>query len=168
MSDPDRASRIRTVLLPLSLCLNVILITLLVVGFGKVVQASFITHPGGQLQPGAIVQAVAPDRQQAVREIVADHAGPVLTARRQARKARIEAFRLFADPNFNADAFAKALEDVRQADSNLEEEAISTLRDVIAGLTPQERKSVIERARRGANRPWWRRLLQPTVGEPQG
>jgi hypothetical protein len=82
-------------------------------------------------------------------------------ARQAARRARLAAFRVFAGQDYSPESFAAALDQVHAADNKLEEEAIGLSRDVITSLTPDQRKTIVERIRTGANRPWWRRLLGP-------
>jgi len=169
MAETARPSRGRTIALVLSLCLNVLLIAMIVVSLGRAVQGGFIAQPGGQLAPGQIARGLAPDDQAKVREIIAQHQPAMRQARQAARRARQAAFRVFAAPDYTPDGLAQALEDVRQADSKLEEEAIALLRDTVDTLTPDQRKTIIQRARSGANRPWWRRLIQPRPqGQPNG
>ena len=168
MADQPRPSRGRAVALVLSLCLNVLLIGLLVVGLGRAVQGGFIAQPGGQLAPGQIARALAPADQAKVRGIIAQHQPAMRQARQGARRARLAAFRIFAAPDYTPDAFAQALEAVREADSRLEEQAIALLRDTVDTLTPDQRKAIVTRARSGANRPWWRRILgRPAPRPPQ-
>ena len=62
--------------------------------------------------------------------------------------------------------YGAAAEQVRTADSLLEEEAILRLRDTINSLTPEERKPVVDRVRSGATRPLWRRLFLPAPRQP--
>jgi uncharacterized membrane protein len=160
MADPV-PSRGRTIALVASLSLNVLLITLIVVVFSRTAAAVLaVGAPGGQLAPAVIARGLSPESQQRIRDVQAEHRDAMAEARRNARQARMAAFRSFAAPDYSPGAFAQALERVRAADSVLEEEAILQLRDTVNGLTPDERKIVVTRARTGANRqPWWRRLI---------
>ena len=160
-------SRGRAIVLVVSLCLNLVLIALIVVGFTRATGGGFIGQPGGQLAPGVIARGLSPESQGKVRDIVAEHRDAMREARQGARRARLAAFRTFAAADYSQTDFAQALERVRDADSKLEEEAILMLRDIINSLTPDERKIVVTRARTGANRPWWRRVLQPVPPQPQ-
>jgi uncharacterized membrane protein len=161
MADPAPWSKGRTLLLLLSLCLNVALIAFLFVLLTRAVAGGFIGQPGGQLAPATIAQGLSPESQAKVREVQALHAEAMRQARQAARRTRLVAFRIFAAPNFNPDSFGQALEDVRAADARLEEEAILQLKDVINGLSPDERRTVVTRIRTGANRPWYRRWFTP-------
>ena len=159
--DPSKAARGRSILLVGSLCLNVLLVGVIVAGVGRVVQGGFIAQPGGPLAPGQIMRSLPPDEAAKVRALQRQHQPALRQARQGARKARLAAFRVFAGSDFSPANFAAALEDVRAADGKLEEEAIALSRDVIGSLTPDERKTIVERIRTGANRVWWRRLLRP-------
>jgi uncharacterized membrane protein len=163
---PSRPSRGRTILLVASLCLNLLLIALIVVGLSRAVQGGFIAQPGGQLAPGQIARGLSPEGQAKVRGIIAEHRDAIREARQGARRARLSAFRIFASPDYTPDAFTTALEQVRAADSRLEEEAILMLKDTINNLTPDERKTIVTRVRTGANRPWWRRWFIRAAAQP--
>ena len=154
-------SRGRTIALVVSLGLNVVLISLIAVVLSRAVGGGLVVgQPGGQLAPGVIARGLSPESQQRIRGVQAEHRDAMMDARRDARRARQAAFRTFGAPDYSPAAFAQSLEGVRAADSALEEEAILMLRDVINGLTPDERKTVVTGARTGANRvPWWRRLM---------
>jgi uncharacterized membrane protein len=150
----------RSILLVVSLCFNLALVGLVVVGFTRAVGGGFIAQPGGALAPAAIARGLPQDEQDRIRAILAGHQEGMRAARRAAQRARREAFRVFAAPDYKADGFAKALDAVREADGRLEDQAIARLLDTINTLTPAERQTVIDRVRSGANQPWWRRLLR--------
>ena len=166
MAEDARSASVRRFLLIASLCLNLILLGLILVGVGRVVQAGFIAQPGGPLAPGQIMRSLPPDQAEKVRVLQRQHQPALRQARQGARKARLAAFRLFAGPNYSPESFAAALENVRAADAKLEEEAIALSRDVIGSLTPEQRQTIVQRIRTGANRPWWRRMLRPNPPTP--
>ena len=125
---------------------------------GRTAGGGFIAQPGGALAPAAIARGSPPDEQARIRGIVTGHQPAMRQARQAARRARAQAFRVFAAPSYSAEDFAKALDAVRDADGQLEDQATARLLDTINTLTPAERQTVIERVRSGANQPWWRRL----------
>lgn len=161
MAEDVRTASVRRFLLIASLCLNLILLGLIVVGAGRVVQTGLIAQPGGPLAPGQIMRALSPDQAGKVRALQRQHQPALRQARQDARQARQAVFRIFAGPDYSPEKFNAALEDVRKADGRLEDEAIGLSRDVINSLTPEERKTIAERIRSGANRPFWRRMLRP-------
>lgn len=166
---PEAApSRGRTIALVVSLSLNLLLVGLIAVILSRAVGVALaVAQPGGQLAPAAIARGLSPEGQDKIRGIVDEHADAMLEAQQGARRARLAAFRSFAAPDYSPNAFANSLEQVRAADSRLEEEAILRLKDTINSLTPEERKIVIARVRSGANRlPWWRRLLNRAGLQP--
>ena len=161
MAEAGTSSRVRTIVLVLSVCLNALLIGLLVVFLTRAATVA-VRQPGGQVAPGAIIQGLSPESQAKVREVMQLHAEALRQARQATNRTRLIAFRTFAAVNFNSDAFNQALEDVRAADARFEEEQILQLKDVIDELTPDERRTVVTRIRTGANRPWYRRWFTRT------
>jgi uncharacterized membrane protein len=151
----------RNVVLVLSLCFNVALLAILGVSVVRLAAAAnrapFIAQPAGPLAPGQVMRSLSPERRPAVQAVMRQHRPALTRLRRVARDARQESFAVFSAPNFNNAAFAAALDKVRDADGNLEDEAIAQARDIVATLTPQERQKVIaDRPRR----PFWWRLLR--------
>lgn len=152
----------RSVLLVMSLCLNVALLAILGVGVVRFTavarRAPFIAQPAGPLAPGQVMRSLTPERRAAVQAVMRRHRSELARLRRAARDARQETFQVFAAPGFDNAAFAAALDRVRDADGNLEDEAIAQARDIVAALTPQERQKVIA-DRPPPRRPFWRRLF---------
>lgn len=158
MADPA-PSRTRNTLLVMSLCLNVGLIALILVGIGRVGQR-FAGGPG-PLAPAQIARALPDAGRQKVQGVMAEHRDALREKRRAARAARLDVFRIFTAPTYVAGDLAHALDQVRVADATLEEESVAQQRDVINSLTPEERKIIAGRvrARRGRFLPWWRRAF---------
>ena len=71
----------------------------------------------------------------------------------------MESVRVFSAEKFDNAAFTAALEKVSAADGALEDEAVAQARDMVAALTPEERRKVIEN-RQQPRRPLLRRLMQ--------
>jgi uncharacterized membrane protein len=153
-------SRTRATLMVMSLCLNVGLIALILVGIGRV-------SPGlggqGVMAPAQIARALPDAGRQKVQGIMAEHRDALRERRRAARAARLEVFRVFTAPTYVAGDLARALDQVRVADASLEEESVAQLRDVLNALTPDERKLIADRVRERRGRPWWRRLVRPNA-----
>jgi len=158
MADP-KPSRTRTTLMVMSLCLNVGLIALILVGIGRV-GGGFIGQPG-IMAPGQIARGLPPQQREKILDIVAEHRDAMRDRRQAARRARLDAFRVFAAPDYTAADFARALDDVRNADAALEEEAVSLQQEVVNILTPEQRKQIAERVRARRAGPVWRRLMRP-------
>lgn len=159
MADPASAqSRTRTALMVMSLCLNVGLIALILVGIGRV-GGRFIAQPG-IMAPAQIARALPSPQQEKIRDVVAAHRDTMRERRQAARKARLEAFRVFAAPDYSPGDFTRALDGVRMADAALEEEAVALQQDVVNILTPDERKMIAERIKARRERSGWRRLIQ--------
>ena len=165
MADPASSrtdwSRTRATLMVMSLCLNVGLIALILVGIGRV-------SPGlggqGVMAPGQIARALPDAGRLKVQGIMAEHRDALRERRRAARAARLEVFRVFTAPTYVAGDLARALDQVRVADASLEEESVAQQRDVINSLTPDERKLIADGVReRRARFPWWRRLVRPNA-----
>jgi Spy/CpxP family protein refolding chaperone len=148
-------SRARTILLVLSLCLNVGLIAMIAVGMGR--GGRLFAGPG-ELAPGRIARGLPQEQQQKIRDLVAEHRDALRDRRRAARAARQEALRVLDAPNYSSADFGRALDDVRDADAALEEETVSLQHDMIDALTPAERKEVAERIKARRAGPWWRRM----------
>lgn len=162
--DEPKPSRVRTALLVVSLCLNVGLIAMILVGLGRAAGTGFIGQPG-VMAPAQIARDLEPPERQKILDIVAEHRDAMREKRQAARRARLEAFRVFAAPTYIAGDFAKALDQVRAADAALEEEAVALQRDVVNVLTPEERAHVAERVRERRT-PWFRRLMQGGGASP--
>ena len=159
MADPAPGqSRTRTTLMVMSLCLNVGLIALILVGVGRA-GGNFFARPGF-LAPTQIARELAPERREKVFDVAAAHRGVLRERRQAARQARQEAFRVFAAPDYSPGDFTRALDNVRMADAALEEEAVALQQDVVNVLTPDERKRIAERIKARREHSAWRRLLR--------
>lgn len=157
MAEPD-PSRTRTVLLVLSLCLNAGLIALILVGIGRM-GGGFAAQPGVMV-PGQIVRGLPAGQREKILDIVAEHRDAMRDRRQAARRARLEAFRVLAAPDYTAADFSRALDEVRNADAAMEEEAVSLQQDVVNTLTPEQRRLVAERVQARRAGPFWRRLMR--------
>jgi uncharacterized membrane protein len=165
--DEAKPSRARAILLIVSLCLNLALIALILVGIGRA-GTGFIAQPG-VMAPAQIARGLPPFEREKILDIVAEHRDAMREKRRAARRARLEAFRAFAAPNYVPGDFAAALDKVREADAALEAEAVAMQRDAVNVLTPEQRARMAERvrARLAGGRPLLRRLMQGGTASPQ-
>ena len=153
-----KPSAIRTTLLVMSLCLNLGLIALILVGWGRA-GGGFIAQPG-VMAPAQIARGLPQEQRGKILDVLALHRDAMREKRQAARQARLEAFRVFAAPAYVPGDFAASLDRVRAADAALEQEAVALQRDVVNVLTPEERAKIAERVRAGRGRPWLRRMLQ--------
>jgi uncharacterized membrane protein len=162
MADPAASrtdwSRTRATLLVMSLCLNVGLIALILVGLGRV--GPGLLGGQGVMAPGQIARVLPDAGRQKVQGIMAEHRDALRERRRAARAARLDVFRVFTAPTYVAGDLAHALDQVRAADAALEEESVAQQRDVINSLTPDERKLIADRVRERRGRPFWGRLMR--------
>lgn len=159
MAEPAPAqSRTRTTLMVMSLCLNVGLIALILVGIGRV-GGSVFARPGF-LAPAQIARELAPERREKIRDVAAAHRDALRERRQAARHARAEAFRIFSASDYSPGDFTRALDGVRMADADLEEEAVALQQDVVNALTPDERKRIAERIKARREHSSWRRLIR--------
>lgn len=159
MADPAPVqSRTRTVLMVMSLCLNASLIALILVGIGRAGGTVFVRQ--GFLAPAQIARALPAPQQEKIRDMVAAHRDTMRERRQAARRARLEAFRVFSAPDYSSGDFTRALDGVRMADAALEEEAVALQQDVVNLLTPDERKMIAERIKARRERSGWRPLMR--------
>jgi uncharacterized membrane protein len=112
------------------------------------------------MAPAQIARLLPPPQQEKVRDIVAAHRDALRERRQAARQAQLEAFRIFAAPDYSPGDFTRALDSVRMADAALEEEAVAVQQDLVNILTPDERKMIAERIKARREGPAWRRLIQ--------
>jgi uncharacterized membrane protein len=147
-SAPRRAS----VLLIVSLCLNVLLIPVIAVIIFRAAHHVNAVGSGGVLAPRSVM-AEAPAQKDRIETIIARHEPKIRALRAAAADARREAFRTLGAPDYTPDKFHKALAAVSDADSTLERENIAMMAESLATLTPQERADRVAHAR-GRFRLW--------------
>ncbi len=108
------ASRTRATLMVMSLCLNVGLIALILVGIGRVSQG--LIAGAGVMGPAQIARELPDAGRLKVTGIMAEHRDVLRERRRAARLARQGVFRAFIAPNYLPGDFSRALDQVRAAD----------------------------------------------------
>jgi uncharacterized membrane protein len=139
---PPRRSSVSTILI-VSLCFNFFLAGIVVLGTLRAIQRARAAVPVRQLlMPQAVKLLLPGDEQGKLDAIIADHRDALNKYRDEAIESRAIAFREFGSAEFDASKFASDLEAVHAADSALEEEAIKSMSETAAKLTPQERKLV--------------------------
>jgi uncharacterized membrane protein len=143
MSDPVIASKRQpSVLLIVSLCLNLALIGLVAITFMRTGMRHFEPREEKIGLSAQSLMRMIPAEEDKIRAIVDAHHKLMRPLRQQAKRARAESFQLLEAKDFNADAFAKSLSDVQNADAALESETMKLTAESIAALTPQERETV--------------------------
>src|SRR4029078_2581871 len=115
---PDRTSEMRdhspsaprraSVLLIVSLCLNVLLIPVIAVIIFRAAHHVNAVGSGGVLAPRSVM-AEAPAQKDRIETIIARHEPKIRALRAAAADARREAFRTLGAPDYTPDKFHKAL-----------------------------------------------------------
>lgn len=161
MSEPNSVPRRgHSILLIVSLCLNIILIPIIA---AVIVRAAHrdggVVGAGGVLAPRSVM-AVVPAERDRIQAIIDQHAPKVIALRGASAEARRRAFMTLAAPDFSQDSFARSLSDVANADAALERENIAMMAQSLAVLTPQERQAMVTRTKT-RNRSWFWRTFRP-------
>lgn len=146
----------------LSLFLNIVLVTVIVLGAWRVMQwrDGPMAMGMGPWMPRQVERALPEGAREKVKAIREAHAGefkPLFDAVRSARDGIRTA--IDAEP-FSADALSSALAEMRRADNALSETTAKVIVEIASVLTPEERKQVREvfrdklrKGRRGDDRP---------------
>jgi uncharacterized membrane protein len=157
MSDTPRQGP--SILLIVSLCLNVALIGLIGIGLVRYGVRSFEPHPAGGALNAQMLMRMFP-AEQAKLEAIAQAHRPKLRALRLARnQARADAFQVLSAPIFDGGALAKSLAAIQAADAAFETEQAKETVESVAALTPAERQSVAEKLPK-PNKAWLRRAFR--------
>jgi uncharacterized membrane protein len=128
----------------LSLFLNVVLLTAIVLGAWRVMQWRDVPMGMGPWMPRQVERALPEGAREKVKAIREAHAGefkPLFDGVRQAREGIRNA--LDAEP-FSADALRTALAGMRRADEAVAEATADVIVEIASALTPEERKQVRE------------------------
>ena len=160
MSEPNSASRRPSILLIVSLCLNIILIPVIAAVLVRAAHRDGgVVGAGGVLAPRSVMAAVPAERDR-IQAIIDAHTAKITTLRKASAQARREAFMTLAEPDFSQASFAKSLTAVADADAALERENIAMMAQSLAVLTPQEREALVTRTK-ARNRSWFWRMFRP-------
>jgi uncharacterized membrane protein len=160
MSDTP-APRRRSILLIVSLCLNVLLVPLVVVVIYRAAHGTPEIGAGGALAPRSVMAAVPAERDR-IQHIIDAHTPKIRDLRAAAVRARRDAFQVLGSSGYTPEKFAKALDAVTSADSALEHENIEMMSESLAALTPDERERMTDRAK-ARGRSWFWRLFGPRI-----
>jgi uncharacterized membrane protein len=149
MSDPAAApKRQPSILLIVSLCLNLALIGLIAIAYMRTGMRHFEPHEGKVTLSAQSLMRLAPAEEKKIQGIVDAHRKQIHQLRQKSVQARAEAFRLLESRDFNADDFAKSLAAVQNADTALETETMKVTAESVAVLTPAERETVAGQVRK--------------------
>lgn len=146
-----------SVVLIVSLCLNIVLIPVLAAVVVHATHRGVVVGAGGVLAPRSVMAAV-PNERDRIQAIIDRHAPIIVSLRGASVRARRQAFASLAAPDFSQEAFSKSLKVVSDADAALERENIAMMAESLAVLTPVERQTVVARTR---SRSWFWRMFRP-------
>jgi uncharacterized membrane protein len=153
MSDTTPAPRRgRSILLIVSLSLNVLLVAAIVVGVARAIHRHRDPmNAGGMLSPYAVLHEASKEERPKIQAVIDRHRVKVTALRDAAVTARIDAFETFAAPDFTPQRLEASLDKVREADAAVGKEVAATIVESVSLLTPAERKALEDRARRRAS-----------------
>ena len=151
-------SRRRSVLLIVSLCLNLLLVPVVAVVIYHAAHRGYEIGSGGVLAPHTVMRAV-PEKQAQIEAVVAAHTPKIRTLRAASVRARRDAFRALSSPDYTPEKFRQSLAAVASADAALERENLAMMSESLATLTPSERDTVVARTR-ARSRFWLWHLFQ--------
>jgi uncharacterized membrane protein len=144
MSDPSPRRGAGTILI-VSLCFNFFLAGIVVLGTLRAIQRAHAAVPVRQLlMPQAVKLLLPGDEQGKLDAIIAAHKEALDRYRDAAVETRAIAFREYESKEFDAAKFSADLEAIHSANSALEEEALKSMSETAAKLTPQERQKVAD------------------------
>jgi uncharacterized membrane protein len=144
MSDPVQRRTVSTLLI-VSLCFNFFLAGIVVLGTLRAIQRAHAAVPVRQLlMPQAVKLLLPGDEQAKLDGIIAAHKAALDKYRDAAVELRAIAFREYESKDFDAAKFSADLEAIRVADGALEDEALRSMAETAAKLTPQERQTVAD------------------------
>lgn len=143
MSDPGlQPKRQPSVLLIVSLCLNIALIGLIAITYMRTGMRHLEPHDRNRSISAQSLMRTIPAEEGKIRSILDTHRKQMRELKRASMAARAESIELLQAKDFKADAFAKSLEAVQIADAALEAETMKITAESIAVLTPEERAAI--------------------------
>lgn len=143
----------RSIGLILSICLNVVLIAMIVVGIARAWQRERETMLGHAFSAYSIVAHLPPDRAAAVQKVIDAHAHELGILADDAERSRLEARPIFTAAKFDAAAYAKAQKRMLEADRAFQAARMKQIAEIAALLTVEEREAIADRARREPRSP---------------
>ena len=164
MSEPTPSSA-RTgssILLIVSVCLNVALIAMIAAAIASsVFRHSHERWARGPLGINALVEAATPDERSRIEAIIKNHQSRLRELARDADSERAAAVRTFAQPTFDTAEYERTLDKIRLTNDLLQAEASRMMVEAASQLSPQERQELADRAARKSfwhpwrHRPFW-------------
>jgi uncharacterized membrane protein len=148
-----------SILLIVSLCLNVVLVPVIAAIVVRAMHRQTEIGSGGILAPRSVMAAV-PGEQAHIQRIIDAHTPKIRALRQDSVRTRIAAFAALSAAEYSPEKFAGALNHVADADGALERESISMMAESLASLTPDERQAMVERVKK-RNHSWLWRLFRP-------
>jgi len=149
-----------SILLIVSICLNIILIPVIAAVVVRAVHRDGgVVGAGGVLAPRSVMAAVPAERDR-IQAIIDGHTAKITALRKASAQARRQAFLTLAASDFSQSSFAKSLTAVAAADAALERENIAMMAQSLAVLTPQEREAMVTRTK-ARNHSWFWRMFRP-------
>ena len=149
---PSTPAPRRSILLILSLCLNVVLVVMIVVGIANTLHGG--GPRGGPFAPESLRDSASADERVKIDAIIAAHAGKISELKQAAKAAHRAVFKMFADANVDPVAFETTIDKAQDADNALRREFATVTAQCAAQLSPSERQAVVEKARHRFM--WWR------------
>jgi len=136
----------RSALLIISLCLNVALIAMVVVGIANGIRHA--RHGREFLSPQTLMAAASSVERAKIQSIVAAHADKIRALKKADAAARLAAFKLFESPQFDRAEFARAIDAIHRADDALRQELTDLTEESVMQLSPAERQAVAAKEQR--------------------
>ncbi len=153
-----RPRRRVSILLIVSLCLNIVLVPVVAAVVIRAMHRGTEIGSGGILAPRSVMAAM-PAEAARIQKIIDTHTDKIRALRKNSFGARKEAFAVLAASDYSPEKFAGALNQVAAADSALERESISMMAESLATLTPAERQAMADRVKR-RNQSWFWRMFR--------
>ena len=155
MSEPAQKKGISALLI-VSLCFNFFLAGIVVLGTLRAIARHHGGIPVRQLLMPQAVKLLLPENEQSKLDgIIAAHRDALMRDRDAAADARDVAFHDYTAPD--PAKFAADLEKIHAADSALEEDALKSMAETAAKLTPQERQIVADHLKHELWAAHWRK-----------
>ena len=120
---------------------------MIAVGVWRGIQRQHEAQFGRAFSPESIIAHLPPDRAARVNAIAEKHRAKLDRLYDASILTRVNSRRIFAAPNFDAAAFAKAQEQVREADDALQVERMKQMGEIGAVLNGDDRHGIVKRAR---------------------
>jgi len=160
MDDTLPPPRRRSWLLIASLCVNLALIAFIAVALWRL--AHIDRSVGAGVSPLAPKHVIAdfPGHAGAIDAVIEAHRAKIEALRAAAVSTRIASVKLLAAPDYTPQKMQAALAAVAKADAALEAEDVRMAADSLATLSPDERKTLVDRLKR-RNRSWLYKTFHP-------